>query len=132
VTKSLAVAVLFAVLAAGCGGSGGENRIAVTTAPTTTQTSRSNSPAARDYRQLYADVHDMRAEARRTSKSTLLGTRGLRTTTGAFLDDLATSALGPKARNRMIDHAAAAVATRCEQCFQMLEATRPIPEIAGH
>jgi hypothetical protein len=130
VTKSLAVAVLIAVLAAGCGG--GKHPVAVTTAPTTTQTTRSNSPAARDYRQLYADVRDMRAEARKTSKTTLLGTRGLRTTTGAFLDDLATSALGPKARNRMIDHAAAAVATRCEQCFQMLEATRPIPEIAGH
>ena len=123
---------MIAVLAAGCGGGGGGQPEAVTTAPETTRTARSSSPAARDYRQLYADVHDMRAAARAARKSTLLGTRGLRRTTGTFLDDLSTSALTPKARNRMIDHAAAAVATRCEQCFQMLEATRPIPEIAGH
>ena len=32
----------------------------------------------------------------------------------------------------MIDHAAAAVATSCDQCFQQLEAMRPIPQIAHH
>jgi hypothetical protein len=42
------------------------------------------------------------------------------------------SRLSPKARNREIDHAVAAVATSCDQCFQMLEAIRPIPQIAGH
>ena len=33
------------------------------------------------------------------------------------------------AKNRMIDHAAAALVGSCEQCFQALEAERPIPEI---
>jgi hypothetical protein len=33
-------------------------------------------------------------------------------------------------RNRMIDHAAAIVAPVCQQCFQALEAERPIPGIA--
>jgi len=99
---------------------------------TQTRTQRSDSPAARDYRRLYADVHAMKGQARKARQSTLLGTPGLRRTTGTFLEDLSTSALSPKARNRMIDHAAAAVATRCEQCFQQLEAVRPIPEIAGH
>jgi hypothetical protein len=130
VRKSLAVTLLIAVLAAGCGGG------AVSERPTTTQRQARRSPAAakyvRDYKLLSADVGAMRAQTAKTKKSSLLGTRGLRRTTAAFLDDLGTSVLGPKARNRMIDHAAAAVATRCEQCFQMLEAVRPIPEIAGH
>ena len=74
----------------------------------------------------------MRAEAAKVRHGSLLGTPGLRRTTAKFIEDLQQSALGPKPRNRMIDHAAAAVATSCEQCFQMLEAIRPIPQIAGH
>jgi hypothetical protein len=33
-------------------------------------------------------------------------------------------------RNRMIDHAAALLTGPCEQCFQALEAERPIVAIA--
>ena len=38
--------------------------------------------------------------------------------------------LDPKMKNRMLDFAASAVAGSCDQCFQMLEAARPIPDIA--
>jgi hypothetical protein len=41
-----------------------------------------------------------------------------------------TAPIGNLARNRMIDHAAAIVAPVCQQCFQALEAERPIPAIA--
>jgi hypothetical protein len=121
--------VLFALLAAGCGGSSHAQ-------PTTTHAARARSPEARrhvrDYARLYADIRAMRAEAAKVRHGSLLGTAGLRRTTGKFIEDVEQSSLSPKARNRMIDHAAAAVATSCEQCFQMLEAIRPIPEIAGH
>jgi hypothetical protein len=116
------------VLAAGCGGSH--------VRPGTMQARQARSPEARrhvrDYARLYADIRAMRAEAAKVHRNSLLGTPGLRRTAGRFIEDLERSSLGPKARNRMIDHAAAAVATRCEQCFQMLEAIRPIPQIAGH
>ena len=36
------------------------------------------------------------------------------------------------AKNRMIDHAAAALVGSCEQCFQALEAEQPIPGIKEH
>ena len=72
----------------------------------------------------------MRSAAAKVRKSSLLGTPAVRRTTSAFLDDLDVSKLTPKAKNRMIDHAAAAVAAVCEQCFQQLEAVRPIPQIA--
>ena len=74
----------------------------------------------------------MRAAAAKVHRSSLLGTPGIRRTTAAFIEDLETSSLTLKGKNRMIDHAAAAVAPVCEQCFQMLEAVRPIPQIAGH
>ena len=74
----------------------------------------------------------MRREAAKVRRGTLLGTPALRRLTGRFIEDLESSHLSPKARNREIDHAAGAVATSCEQCFQQLEAIRPIPQIAGH
>jgi hypothetical protein len=131
VRKSLAGAFALIVLAAGCSGSdAGE----VQRQPTSTAHER--SPAARryvrDYARLGADVRALRAEAAKVHGSSLLGTRALRRLTGRFIEDLQKSILTPKQRNRMIDHAAGAVATSCEQCFQMLEAIRPSPQIAGH
>ena len=119
------------MLAAGCGGSGDSGA-----QPTTSHAQRASSAAARayrrDYKRLGADVQTLRAEAAKVHGQTLLGTRALRRATGKFIEDLQDSVLSPKARNRMIDHAAGAVATSCDQCFQMLEAVRPIPQIAGH
>jgi len=50
--------------------------------------------------------------------------------TDRFLRDVDTAPIGNLARNRMIDHAAASVSALCPQCFQALEADRPIPAIA--
>ncbi len=131
VRKSLAAAIVVAVLAAGCGGRGDSGAQA-----TTTHAQQASSAAVRayrrDYKRLGADVQALRAEAAKVHGQTLLGTRALRRGTANFIEDLQDSVLSPKARNRMIDHAASAVATSCDQCFQMLEAVRPIPQIAGH
>ena len=50
-------------------------------------------------------------------------------TTDRFLLDVATSPVTNLKRNRMIDHAVGALGGGCEQCFQALEAARPIPNI---
>jgi hypothetical protein len=50
--------------------------------------------------------------------------------TDRFLRDVDTAPVDNLTRNRMIDHAAAAVSALCAQCFQALEAERPIPAIA--
>jgi hypothetical protein len=128
--KSLAAGLTIIALAAGCGGEKHAQSIPSTTSPTTT------SPNVRalihDYKILGADVRALRAAAAKVDKGTLLGTPELRRLNSRFIEDLESSHLSPKARNREIDHAAAAVATSCEQCFQQLEAIRPIPQIAGH
>jgi hypothetical protein len=132
VWKSLAAGLAFATLVAGCGGA----KHAQSTPSTSTAVATTRSPKVRalvrDYRRLWADIRELRAEAAKVRRGTLLGTPALRLATGRFIEDLERSHLSPKSRNRMIDHAAGAVATSCEQCFQMLEAIRPIPQIAGH
>ncbi|HEX7310383.1 MAG TPA: hypothetical protein VF232_04325 [Gaiellaceae bacterium] len=120
------------VLVAGCGGGNDAPKPSTTTAPTTTARSPLVRALVRDYRRLGIDVARMRAEAAKVHRGTLLGTPGLRRWTARFIEDLERSHLSPKASNREIDHAAAAVATSCEQCFQQLEAIRPILQIAGH
>ena len=121
------------MLLAGCGGS---KHPAVTPARTTVTAAKARTPLVRqlirDYRKLGADVRAMRAAAAPVNKETLKGTPALMRTTNRFIDDLDKSHLSLKSKNRMIDHAAAAVATTCGQCFQQLEAIRPIVQIAGH
>lgn len=50
--------------------------------------------------------------------------------TDKFLLDVATAPISNLLRNRLIDHAAAAVATKCPECFTAMESERPIPAIA--
>jgi cytochrome c556 len=125
--------VVFAALVSGCGGSGTKSQPATPPPPTTTA-KQVRTPLVRalirDYKTLGADVSEMRAAALKVRGQSLKGTPALRRTTGAFIEDLEQSHLSLKAKNRMIDHAAGAVATSCDQCFQQLEAVRPIPQIA--
>jgi hypothetical protein len=127
----VALAVLALALLAGCGGS---KHAAPVPPPATTTAPRMRTPLVRalirDYKTLGTDVSAMRAAALKVHGQSLKGTPALRSTTGAFLEDLETSHLSLKARNRMIDHAMGAVATSCDQCFQQLEANRPNVQIA--
>jgi hypothetical protein len=83
-----------------------------------------------DLKELWHDTLGMRSAASKSKRSTLKGDPAVRQATSAFIDDLDRSAIDNLSKNRVIDHAAAAVATVCEQCFQQLEAMRPIPAIA--
>jgi hypothetical protein len=46
--------------------------------------------------------------------------------TDRFLVDVETAPIDNIARNRLIDHAAAAVSSLCHSCFEALEADRPV------
>jgi hypothetical protein len=129
-TKRVLATSIVLVLA-GCGGSQHAD-VAHTVATTTTAHVRTPLVRAliRDYKVLGMDVRAMRGAALKVHEQSLKGTPALRRTTGAFIEDLQKSHLSLKAQNRMIDHAAGAVATSCDQCFQQLEAMRPIPQIA--
>jgi hypothetical protein len=123
------LALLGAALLAGCGG--GERPVAATTAPATTTTdkckgARSAAVRRRKIRRLGRDVARLRALAAPIRKKTLDGTPALSRAVDRFLLDVADEDVPVHVRSRFIDRAAAIVAPVCEQCFQALEASRPI------
>jgi len=138
VSRAFVLTVLLAV-AAGCGGTA-QHVAAPTKAarpnpypddPTLVE--RAPTPAQRAALARAAhDVDAMKSAAAATSTRSLKGTPRLRRTTALFLQHMQASPLESLTQNRLIDHAAAAVAFACEQCFQQLEANRPIPQIAHH
>jgi hypothetical protein len=71
----------------------------------------------------------MRRAAALPTKNTLDGNAAINHATDKFLNDVELAHITNLARNRMIDHAAGTLAGACEQCFQALEASRPIPNI---
>lgn len=124
----VAALVLLAVLAAACGSStsgeqaAGPSPMAMTPA--------CHVKIERAQARLDRDLASVRTAASRPSRDKLKGNAAVNAALDRFLLDLARAPLDLKVKNRMIDHAAAAVVASCEQCFQALEASRPIPAIA--
>jgi hypothetical protein len=133
VNRHVLVALLLALFVAGCGGSGKQAAPAAgtTTVPPTTTVDKckgSKSPAvrARKIRRLTRDVARLRVLAAPIRKKTLDGTPALSRAVDRFLLDVADRDVPVHTRSRFIDRAAAIVSPVCEQCFQALEASRPI------
>jgi hypothetical protein len=121
VLRGLLAAVCIALPLSACGGSG---------TPSTSTATRCSSPkAAHANARLRADVAALRRAARLPTESRLGGNAAINRATDRFLNDLALAPIDNKQRNRLIDHAAGALVGACEQCFQALEAARPIPSI---
>jgi hypothetical protein len=62
-------------------------------------------------------------------KDKLLGNHAINVATDEFLNDEELAPISNLKRNRLIDLAMSAIGTHCQQCFQALEAGRPIPAI---
>jgi len=84
----------------------------------------------RALRKLAADTAAIRAAASLPTRDALKGNAAVNRATDRFLLDEETAPISNVRRNRLIDHAAAALAGACEQCFQALEADRPLVWIA--
>jgi len=118
-------AVVLALLALSLAACGGTSAATTTTAPT--QTVCANQQRA--LTKLNQDLAALRKAARLPTKNTLIGNKAINVATDKFLYDVAVLPLTNLQRNRLIDHAMAALIGNCEQCFQALEAGRPIPAI---
>jgi hypothetical protein len=79
---------------------------------------------------LDADLAALKKAAALPTKDPLHGNRAVNRATDRFLLHVLTAPIDNLVRNRMIDHAAALLHGSCEQCFQALEAERPIVGIA--
>jgi hypothetical protein len=79
---------------------------------------------------LNADLAAIRTAAALPVTDALKGGPEINRATDRFLHDVQTAPVDNLRRNRLIDHAAALLLGSCSQCFQALEAERPIPGIA--
>lgn len=120
--RHLPLLLLAAVVLAGCGGG---THAAGTTVPDCVKKARAASIA-----KLGRDIAGLRLASKQPATSALLGGPAANKATDRFLYDLVTAPITNLSRNRLIDHAAAAIAGACQQCFQALEAARPIPAMA--
>ena len=78
---------------------------------------------------LQSDIAAMRKAARLPTQNTLQGNHAVNVATDRFLNDVALAPVGNLKRNRLIDHAAGTLSGACQQCFQALEASRPVINI---
>jgi hypothetical protein len=120
------VAAVVAV-AAGCG-SQAQQRDAATTIASPSGchlTAAARSAIARSRR----DLARLRAVAAKQTGYTVNGTTEMQLATGRYVDDLSNSPIDGLRRNRLIDLGVSVVTGFCGSCFQMLEASRPIPEL---
>lgn len=78
---------------------------------------------------LQADIEALRRAARTPTKDTLQGNHAVNAATDRFLNDVELAPIGNLRRNRLIDHAMGTLSGACEQCFQALEAARPVVNI---
>ncbi len=78
---------------------------------------------------LEADLGSIKQASALPVRDSLQGNDAINRATDTFLRDLALAPLDNLVRNRLIDHAAALLFASCEQCFQALEASRPIVAI---
>jgi hypothetical protein len=128
------LAVAVAVLSAGCGGdtsSGGAASSGPVQVPQPSS-ARLNGRQQRELAQLRADIARVRKASTTVTHRSLMGTPALMKATSVFLDHEEAATLPLKTKNRLIDLAAAPTVGTCDQCFQMLEANRPIPQIKYH
>ena len=121
-TSILLVALVLSVAA--CGSS---SRQSATRSTTRSCTDPRTAP---DLARLRADVAAIRAAARKPTKDTLNGNAAVNRATDRFLRDEGRAHVSLLVKNRFIDHAASALVGSCQQCFQALEAERPIPSIS--
>ncbi len=109
------LALVCVVLLAGCGGA----KQACT------------SPKERQaMARLDVDLTAIEHAAALPAPDSLKGNAAINRATDRFLLQVETAPIDNLKRNRMIDHAAALLHGSCEQCFQALEAERPIVNIA--
>ena len=115
----LALLLTALLLLAGCGGS---TKAAPPTAAVCPGTQKALAKIQRD-------LAALRAAAKLPTKNTLIGNHAINVATDRFLRDVALAPLNNLQRNRLTDLAMSAIGTHCQQCFQALEANRPIPSI---
>ncbi len=119
--RRVALLALVAALAAGCGSAAHRSVSTTTTTAPAVSPKCANHPVTaaqkRAYRRILPILAQMRRAKTHDAESRL---------TDRFMLAEETSGLPNYVRNRLIDHAVAYATPKCQDCFQALEAGRPI------
>lgn len=114
---------LCALAVSGCGG--GSKPAAASGGPRCT-----NSATPRALARVHRDIAAIRRAALTVSpKDTFNGNKAVNDATDRFLLDVQKAPVSNLQRNRLYDYAMSALLSACDQCFQALEADRPVVTI---
>jgi hypothetical protein len=116
--RRLALVATAATLAAGCGGTSHTTK---TTAQHKLNPNCASRPVTAAQRRAYRRILPILAQMKRATKHSVESRL-----TDRFLLAEETSGLSAYVRNRLLDHAVAYATPKCQDCFQALEAARPI------
>jgi hypothetical protein len=131
VLRAAVLALLVTLTLAACGAPTSSPPPAATTATSTQSAAKANvcKNQAIALAKIHRDIAALEAAYRLPVKDKLLGNHAINVATDEFLNDEELAPISNLKRNRLIDLAMSAIGTHCQQCFQALEAGRPIPAI---
>jgi hypothetical protein len=131
VLRAAVLALLVTLTLAACGAPKSSPPPAATTATSTQSAAKASvcKNQAIALAKIHRDIAALEAAYRLPVKDKLLGNHAINVATDEFLNDEELAPISNLKRNRLIDLAMSAIGTHCQQCFQALEAGRPIPAI---
>jgi hypothetical protein len=131
VLRAAVLALLVTLTLAACGAPKSSPPPAATTATSTQSAAKAKAckNQAIALAKIHRDIAALEAAYRLPVKDKLLGNHAINVATDEFLNDEELAPISNLKRNRLIDLAMSAIGTHCQQCFQALEAGRPIPAI---
>jgi hypothetical protein len=131
VLRAAVLALLVTLTLAACGAPTSSPPPAATTATSTQSAAKAKAckNQAIALAKIHRDIAALEAAYMLPVKDKLLGNHAINVATDEFLNDEELAPISNLKRNRLIDLAMSAIGTHCQQCFQALEAGRPIPAI---
>jgi hypothetical protein len=132
VLRAAVLALLLTLTVAACGAHSSTPSPPTTTKASTTQSAakaRACKNQAAALAKIHRDIAALQAAYKLPVKDKLLGNHAINAATDRFLNDVQLAPISNLKRNRLTDLAMSAIGTHCQQCFQALEANRPIPSI---
>ena len=122
--RTAALLILVALTAAACGSS--SHPVAKPAKPAHKPPCKSQ---VRALAKIHRDIAALKSAYKLPVKDELKGNPAINAATDRFLNDVQLAPISNLQRNRLTDLAMSAIGTHCQQCFQALEANRPIPAI---
>jgi hypothetical protein len=133
VFRAAALLALVSLTLTACGAHKSSAPPAAATTATSTAKAKATAKACKNQAvalaKIHRDIAALKSAYKLPTKDKLIGNHAINVATDRFLNDVQLAPISNLQRNRLTDLAMSAIGTHCQQCFQALEANRPIPSI---